>query len=44
MGHSLMKRGYIQFILCDSNGEFYKTDSAKGYYKLYDITTMEMKG
>ena len=28
--------GDVQFILCNSNGEFYRTDSIKGYYKLYD--------
>lgn len=27
--------GYIQFILCDNNGEFYKTDKMDGFYKLY---------
>ena len=27
--------GDIQFILCDSDGKFYKTDSIPGYYKLY---------
>lgn len=32
--------GNIQFILCDSNNEFYKTNSVNGYYKLYDITSM----
>ena len=39
-GTFIDKEGGIQFILCDSNGEFYKTDSIKGYYKLYDVTTM----
>ena len=32
--------GSIQFILCDSNGEFYKTNKCKGFYKLYDVTTI----
>lgn len=27
--------GYIQFILCRSNGKFYKTNSIAGYYQLY---------
>lgn len=25
----------IQFILCDNDGEFYKTDTLAGFYKLY---------
>ena len=29
--------GDIQFILCNNDGEFYKTDSIEGYYKLYLI-------
>lgn len=33
--------GDIQFILCDSGGEFYKTDKCKGFYKLYDVATMQ---
>ena len=32
--------GDIQFIFCNSDGEFYKTNSRKGFYKLYDITTI----
>lgn len=39
-GTFIDEEGDIQFILCDSNGEFYKTNSIKGYYKLYDVTTM----
>lgn len=39
-GTFIDKEGDIQFILCNSNGEFYKTDSIVGYYKLYDVTTM----
>ena len=31
--------GIIQFILCNSNGEFYKTDSIAGYYRLYEEST-----
>ena len=31
--------GDIQFILCNSFGEFYKTDSIKGYYRLYEEST-----
>jgi len=27
--------GDIQFILCNSDGEFYKTNQCKGFYKLY---------
>lgn len=27
--------GDVQFILCDRNGRFYKTDSIAGYYTLY---------
>lgn len=27
--------GYIQFILCDGRGRFYKTDYLPGYYTLY---------
>ena len=28
--------GYIQFILCDNNGKFYKTDvGCSDFYKLY---------
>lgn len=33
--------GDIQFILCDSDGEFYKTNKCEGFYKLYDVTTMQ---
>ena len=32
--------GDIQFILCDDDNEFYKTSVKKGFYKLYDITTV----
>lgn len=32
--------GDVQFILCNSDGEFYKTNSVKDYYKLYDIATI----
>lgn len=28
--------GTIQFILCDSDGNFYKTDSDEGFYMLYE--------
>lgn len=31
--------GDVQFILCDSLGRFYKTDSIKGYYELYKEDT-----
>jgi len=35
------KDGNIQFILCDSDEVFYATNSdIRGFYKLYDITTM----
>ena len=34
-GTFIDKDGDIQFILCDSDGKFYKTDSVAGYYKLY---------
>lgn len=27
--------GDIQFVLCDNDGNFYVTNMAKGYYKLY---------
>ena len=27
--------GDIQFILCDNRGKFYKTDSIKDFYELY---------
>lgn len=27
--------GWIQFILCDGSGEFYKTDNMPGYYTLF---------
>lgn len=27
--------GNVQFILCDSRGKFYKTDSIKDFYELY---------
>lgn len=27
--------GDVQFILCNSDGEFYKTNTHKHYYKLY---------
>ena len=33
--------GNIQFILCDIDGKFYKTNKCKGFYKLYDVTTMQ---
>ncbi len=39
-GTFIDKDGSIQFILCDDNGVFYKTDSINGFYKLYDVTTM----
>lgn len=29
--------GDVQFILCDYDGEFYKTNSMRGYYRLYLI-------
>lgn len=32
--------GEVQFILCNGDGEFYKTNNAKGYYKLYNMTTI----
>lgn len=32
--------GDIQLILCDDDNEFYKTSVNKGFYKLYDITTV----
>lgn len=28
--------GDVQFVLCDNLGRFYKTDSIKGYYTLYE--------
>ena len=28
--------GDIQFVLCDSSGEFYITSTIKGYYTLYE--------
>ena len=34
-GTFLDNDGDIQFILCDSDGEFYKTNSIAGYYRLY---------
>ena len=34
-GTFLDENGDIQFILCDSFGEFYKTNKSAGYYKLY---------
>lgn len=39
-GSFIDEEGGMQFILCNSDGEFYKTDSIKGYYKLYDTSTM----
>ena len=27
--------GDVQFILCDNSGNFYKTNTIEGYYKLY---------
>lgn len=27
--------GDVQFVLCDTDGEFYKTNSIRGYYRLY---------
>ena len=27
--------GDVQFVLCDADGEFYKTNSIRGYYRLY---------
>ena len=29
------KNGDIQFILCDYDGNFFKTDHINGFYKLY---------
>ena len=28
--------GNIQFVLCDKDGEFFKTNKIKRYYKLYN--------
>ena len=38
-GTFIDSEGDVQFILCNSFGEFYKTDSIKGYYKLYEEPT-----
>ena len=38
-GTFIDSNGDIQFILCDSDGEFYKTDSIAGYYRLYEEGT-----
>lgn len=38
-GTFLDDNGGIQFILCDEFGEFFKTDSVKGYYRLYKGAT-----
>lgn len=27
--------GYIQFILCDDSGRFFKTDHVEGFFQLY---------
>lgn len=27
--------GDVQFILCNSDGDFYKTDTVSGFYRLY---------
>ena len=35
-GTFLDSDGDVQFILCDEDGEFYKTNSVKGYYRLYE--------
>ena len=40
-GTFLDEDGDIQFILCNSDGEFYKTNKCKGFYKLYDVVTMQ---
>lgn len=40
-GTFIDKYGDIQFILCDSDGNFYKTNTIAGYYTLY---TEDMKG
>ena len=32
--------GDIQFILCDSDGVFYKTNATSRYYRLYDTNIM----
>ncbi len=38
-GAFLDENGNIQFILCDSGGVFYTTNTdVKGFYKLYDVT------
>lgn len=34
-GTFIDKDGIIQFILCDSLGEFFKTDNIEGFYRLY---------
>lgn len=34
-GTFIDKDGDVQFILCDSLGRFYKTNSIAGYYELY---------
>lgn len=31
--------GDVQFILCHSDGTFYKTNATDGYYKLYKENT-----
>lgn len=35
-GTFLDSEGDIQFILCDADGEFYKTNTIKGSYRLYE--------
>ena len=34
--------GDVQFVLCNSSGEFYKTKSCTGYYKLYKTEEKEV--
>lgn len=38
-GTFIDKDGDVQFVLCDSLGKFYKTDSVAGYYRLYSKNT-----
>ena len=33
------KDGTIQFILCNSIGEFFKTNEIEGFYRLYEDRT-----
>ena len=37
-GTFIDEAGDIQFILCDSGGNFYKTNKTSEFYKLYDET------